>query len=127
MRIPLLSALLLLLAPGAAQAASPSLDKALAGRTAGKPISCIQQNYIDSSQIFDSGSILYRMKGGPDYLNTPSPRCSALRSDRGLITRTPSTSLCSGDIIRIVDFTSHFDYGSCGLGEFVPYAKVKKH
>jgi hypothetical protein len=125
--LPLSAALLLPLAVSATQARSPSLDKVLAGRTAGAPRSCIQQNYIDSSQIFDSGSILYRMKGGPDYLNTPSPLCSALRSDRGLITRTPSTSLCNGDIIRIVDFTSHFDYGSCGLGEFVPYAKAKKH
>lgn len=125
MRI-LLSASLLLAAAGAADARAPSLDKALAGRTAGKPTSCIQQNYIDSSEIFDSGAILYHMKGGPDYLNTP-PGCSALRSNRGIISRTPSTSLCSGDIIRVVDFTSHFDYGSCGLGEFVPYARPKKH
>jgi hypothetical protein len=125
MRIPLLSALLLLLASGAAQAASPSLDKALAGRTAGKPISCIQQNYIDSSQIFDSGSILYRMKGGPDYLNTPG-NCPALRQNRAISTRTPSTSICSGDIIRVFDPVAHFEYGGCGLGEFVPYPRVKK-
>lgn len=116
----------LVLAANAAEAAPPSLDKALAGRTAGTPTSCIQQNLIDDSDIFDSGSILYHMRGGTDYVNTPSPQCTALRHDRGLISRTPSTSLCRGDIVGIVDFTSHFDYGSCGLGDFVPYARVKK-
>jgi hypothetical protein len=122
MRILILSTLLL--ATGTAQAAPPSLDKALAGRTAGKPVSCIQQNFIDDSQIFD-GAILYRMKGGPDYLNRPA-QCSQLRPNRGLISRTPSTSICRGDIVQIVDFSSHFNYGACGLGDFVPYPRVKK-
>jgi len=122
MRILTLTALLL--ATGTAQAAPRSLDKALAGRTAGKPASCIQQNFIDDSEIFD-GAILYRMKTGPDYLNRPA-QCSQLRPDRGLISNTPSTSLCRGDIVQIVDFSSHFHYGACGLGDFIPYPKVKK-
>jgi len=122
MRILIISALLL--ATGTAQAAPRSLDTVLAGRTAGKPATCIQQNFIDDSEIFD-GAILYRMKSGPDYLNRPS-QCSQLRPDRGLVSRTPSTSICSGDIVQIVDFTSHFNYGSCGLGEFVPYPRAKK-
>ena len=122
MRILTLSALLL--ATGSAQAAQPSLDKALAGRTAGKPTSCIQQNFIDSTDIYD-GAILYRMITGPDYLNRPE-QCSQLRPGRGLVTRTPSTSICGGDIVQIVDFSSHFNYGSCGLGDFVPYPRVKK-
>jgi len=122
MRILIISALLL--ATGTAQAAPRSLDTVLAGRTAGKPATCIQQNFIDDSEIFD-GAILYRMKSGPDYLNRP-PQCTQLRPDRGLVSRTPSTSICSGDIVQIVDFTSHFNYGSCGLGEFVPYPRAKK-
>lgn len=122
MRILMMSALLL--ATGSAQAVQPSLDKALAGRTAGKPASCIQQNLIDDSETFDS-AILYRMKGGPDYLNRP-PQCSQLRPGRGLISSTPTTSICRGDIVQIVDFASRFNYGSCGLGDFVPYPRAKK-
>jgi len=122
MRILIASALLL--ATGTAQAAPRSLDTVLAGRTPGKAATCIQQNFIDDSETFD-GAILYRMKGGPDYLNRP-PQCSQLRPDRGLVSRTPSTSICAGDIVQIVDFTSHFNYGSCGLGEFVPYPRAKK-
>jgi hypothetical protein len=122
MRILIMSALLL--ASGAAQAAPRSLDSALAGRTPGKAASCIQQNFIDDSEIFD-GAILYRMKTGPDYLNRP-PQCTQLRPNRGLVSRTPGTSICSGDIVQVVDFASHFNYGSCGLGEFVPYPRAKK-
>jgi hypothetical protein len=121
MRILILSALLL--ASGGAQAAHPSLDKALAGRTAGQPESCIQQNFIDSSDTFD-GAILYRMRSGPDYLNRPA-QCPQLRPDVGLVSTTPSTSICRGDIVQIVDFTSHTSYGACGLGDFIPYPRTK--
>lgn len=113
------------LVPGAAHGRSQTVEEALAGRTAGKPTSCIQLTRVESSQIFDSGAILYRMKGGPDYLNTPD-NCPFLRKDRSISTRTPSSSICSGDIVRVFDAPSHFDYGGCGLGEFVPYPKVKK-
>ncbi len=126
MRILPLAALLTLLVSGAANAFhnAQTVDQALAGRSAGKPVNCIQQQRIDSSQIFDSGAILYRMKGGPDYLNRP--HCASLKQDRSIASRTPSTSLCSGDILRVFEPVSGLDYGSCPLNEFVPYERVKK-
>ena len=123
MRISLILSCLLI-APGAIAATPSTPDKILAGRTPGRPTSCIQQNFIDDSQIFD-GAILYHMKGGPDYLNRPA-QCSQLRPNRGLVSSTPSTSICRGDIVQVVDFTSHFNYGSCGLGDFIPYPRVKR-
>jgi hypothetical protein len=122
MRVLVLSALLL--ATGTAQAAPRSLDTVLAGRTPGKPQGCIQQSFVNDSETFD-GAILYHMKVGPDLLNRP-PECPQLRHDRGLITSTPTGALCSGDLVQIVDFVSHFNYGSCGLGDFVPYPRTKK-
>lgn len=126
MRILPLAAALALLVPGTADAFrnTQTVAQALAGRSAGKPVSCIQQQWIDSSQIFDSGAILYRMKGGPDYLN--DPHCPSLKADRSIASRTPSTSLCSGDILRVFEPVSGIDYGSCPLNEFVPYARIKK-
>ncbi len=126
MRILPLAVALTLLAPGTADAFrnTQTVEQALAGRSAGKPISCIQQQLIDSSQIFDSGAILYRMKGGPDYLN--DPHCPSLKQDRSIASRTPSTSLCSGDILHVFEPVSGMDYGSCPLNEFVPYARIKK-
>jgi hypothetical protein len=126
MRILTLSFLLLAIPASSAQAyRAPSLDRALAGRTAGKPTTCITQSMIDSSTIFDEGVILYRMKGGPYYLNTPNPACPGLRHNRAIVSRTSSGQLCSGDILQIVDTPSGINYGSCPLGDFVPYARPR--
>ncbi|HLZ79270.1 MAG TPA: hypothetical protein VKQ09_08025 [Sphingomonas sp.] len=126
MRILPLAAALTLLVPGTADGFrnTQTVEQALAGRSPGKPVTCIQQQRIDSSQIFDSGAILYRMKGGPDYLN--DPHCPSLKQDRSIASRTPSISLCSGDILHVFEPVSGMDYGSCPLNEFVPYARIKK-
>jgi len=46
-----------------------------------------------------------------------------IRSSRIIDTRTTTTSLCRGDIIRVIDPPNPMTFGSCGLGEFVPYTK----
>jgi len=114
------------LAAGAQAHDTTTPEQLLAGRTPGAAQSCIPQSRIDSTRTFDSGAILYKMKGGPDYLNAPSPTCSELRQDRAFASQTPSNSICRGDILRVFDPTSHFDYGSCALGDFIPYARAKK-
>ncbi|WBO22619.1 hypothetical protein [Sphingomonas abietis] len=124
MRIP--ASLLILALLGTPLAArAPSMEKMLAGRTPGKPQGCIMQSQIDDSTIFDQGAILYHMKGGPDYLNTPTPRCPSLRSDSFIVSHTYSNQLCRGDILQVHDQASGMDFGGCPLGDFVPYARVK--
>ena len=103
--------------------ASPA--RLLAGRTAGEPRQCIRQEQIVDTQTFDDGSIYYRMAGGPAYLNRPHD-CPVLNSRRAYVSSTPTGDLCSGDLIRVFDAMSHIGYGSCSLGGFVPYAKVRK-
>lgn len=124
MRLAILSTLLALLAPVAAEARPDnSPDRALAGRTPGNPVTCIDLTRIDDSQTYESGAILYRMRGGPDYLNTPPGCAGTLRSDSLLVMRTPGTQLCRGDIVEVRDRMSPIPHGSCGLGDFVPYPK----
>jgi hypothetical protein len=129
MRRPLLllTAALAMTGPAAiATARAPdSPDKELAGRTPGKPESCISQRQIDDSQLYPDGRILYRMRGGPDYLNNAGQGCATNAINPTMVTSTPSTQLCRGDILRVVDATSGMFYGSCGLNDFVPYPKVK--
>jgi hypothetical protein len=125
MRI-LTTALILALASSPAIARAPSMDKTLAGRTPGAPTSCIIQSQIDQTTIFDEGAILYEMKSGPDYLNTPKPRCANLRSDRFIVSHTYSNQLCSGDILQLHDQGGGIGVGSCPLGDFVPYPKRKR-
>ena len=102
------------------------LQKALAGRVAGKPTNCISLWGSNSSQIIDGKAIIYRV-GGRLYVNEPRSGAESLRDDDILVTRTFGSRLCSIDIVRLVDRTSRFPHGFVSLGEFVPYDRVKAH
>jgi hypothetical protein len=101
-------------------------DKDLAGRTPGKPQMCIDETMIDDTHLYRDGHILYRMRGGPDYLNDAGPGCATSAINPVIVSSTISSQLCHGDILRIVDPTTHMFYGSCGLGDFTPYPRMKK-
>lgn len=130
------SALLLsaaLLATGVqAQAASKpretgeeKLAKAIEGRIAGKPVSCINFRDIRSSRIISGTAIIYEGNNGTLYVNRPASGASTLRDGDALVTRTSLSQLCNVDIVRLLDTSSRFERGSVGLGEFVPYPRVK--
>lgn len=104
--------------------AEAKLAKALEGRVPGKPVSCITLSNITSSQIYDGTAIVYR-SGSTLYVNRPRMGQTSLDSDDILVSRTYGSQLCSLDTINLVDRTSRFQTGFVGLGEFVPYTKVK--
>ena len=100
------------------------IAKALEGRVAGKPVDCIPQYRIQSSEIFEKTAILYKA-GSTWYLNRPVSGSNFLQSDDVLLTDTHSSDLCRVDIVRLLDPSTHFPSGSLGLGQFVPYTKPK--
>jgi hypothetical protein len=100
------------------------LEKALAGRVAGKPQGCITLSRITRSQTISENAIIYRESNNKLYVNNPRGGCTGLREGRALITRIPTDRLCSGDIARVVDLTVGFEGPSCVLGEFTPYTKT---
>lgn len=115
---------------GGAAGAAPSrhdpgaiLAKAIAGRTAGKPVDCLQLNQINSSRIIDRTAILYETSGGMLYVNKPASGAAFLRDGMTLVTDTHSPQLCSIDTVRLIDMGSRMPAGSVGLGKFVPYPK----
>jgi len=100
------------------------IAKALEGRVAGKPVDCIQQHWIESSEIFEKTAILYKV-GRTWYLNRPASGREFLDRDDVLVTNTHSSNLCSIDVVRLLDPGMLFPSGSLGLGRFVPYTKPK--
>ena len=102
-----------------------TLEKAIAGKVAGKPVSCISLRDIDRSQNIGENAIIYRISTNRFYVNKPRGGCSGLRDGRALITRIPTDRLCSGDVARVVDLTLGFEGPSCILGEFTPYTKAR--
>ena len=101
------------------------LAKALDGRVAGKPVSCINLRDIRSSEIIDGTAILYRTGGGQIYVNTPRIGQTSLDDDDILVTKTWGSQLCSLDTVRLLNRGARFETGFVGLGEFVPYSKPR--
>lgn len=105
--------------------AEAKLAKMIEGRVAGKPVSCLPMHQIRSSRIIDRTAIVYEV-GTTLYVNRPRQGATSLDRDDILVTRTSLSQLCSVDIVRLVDPTSHIESGFVSLGEFVPYKKPPK-
>jgi hypothetical protein len=99
-----------------------ALAKALSGRTAGPPVSCISDRA--RMQVVDDWTILYRDRGTV-YVQKPRGGCHGLSNNMSLIrNQFVTTRLCRGDINQIVDLRTGFGTGACVYSEFVPYRKA---
>ncbi len=133
MRLPVVRSVLIALAtlgtPAIAQdraaAGEAALARITADRTPGKPVSCINQRDIRSSEIVPEAGIVYRMNNGTLMVNRTNG-ASALRRDDILVTRTIGTRLCSIDIVNLIDRGSRFFTGSVALDQFVPYSRLPR-
>lgn len=104
------------------QSDAARLVAALEGRTAGPPMSCVSQLNLRSSRSIGEAAILFDGPGGVIYVNRPPAGCPSLEG-RTMVTRTSTTQLCRGDIVNVIDPASRTEYGSCSLGDFVPYRR----
>ncbi|NNM76013.1 hypothetical protein HJG53_03705 [Sphingomonas sp. ID1715] len=100
------------------------LARMLDGRVAGKPVSCLNQRSISSTEIIDDTAIVYRV-GSKLYVNRPRSGADWLHRDDILVTRTIGSQLCSIDTVRLLDRTSMIPAGFVSLGDFVPYTRPK--
>ena len=102
------------------------LAKMLDGRVAGEPQDCIYLPSVHGTRIIDKTAIVYE-SGRTLWVNRPRSGASSLDDDDILVTdlHGSGSQLCSIDIVRLHDRTSHFYSGFVGLGEFVPYRKVR--
>jgi hypothetical protein len=99
-----------------------ALAKALAGRTAGAPVDCINER--SRMQIIDDQTILFRDRS-IIYVQQPIGGCHGLSNNMSLIRNAfGTTRICSGDINRIVDIRTGFGTGACTYSDFVPYRKA---
>lgn len=102
--------------------ARAALDRELAGLTPGQPQSCIEQSRVRSSRGFGD-AIVYDGIGRERYVTRTSGGCEAYSRDQGfIVTRTPSTSLCRGDIATVIDRATKQQIGACSFGDFTPYS-----
>ncbi|HMJ92654.1 MAG TPA: hypothetical protein VK472_01000 [Allosphingosinicella sp.] len=101
------------------------LDKALRGyEQAGPAMSCVNHRDLGGNKSVGD-AILFSGHSGRLFVNRPAGGCTNMNFGRTLVTRTSSARLCRGDIATVVDPVSGFSYGGCGLGDFVPYKRVR--
>ena len=125
--IPLIAASLVV--GGAAAQARPrggeaQLARALEGRVAGEPVDCIDLVRVRSSRVIPGVAIIYDA-GGVIYVNRPRSGADQLNHFDTLVTRTPSSRLCSVDVVHTMDLTTDTYTGSVFLDEFVPYRRAR--
>lgn len=104
-----------------AQGSADRVARALAGRTAGAPVSCISDRAV--MNVVDDWTILYRDRG-VIYVQKPDGGCHGLSNNMSLIrNQFVTTRICRGDINQIVDVRTGFGTGACVFTKFVPYRK----
>ncbi|HYZ48642.1 MAG TPA: hypothetical protein VE567_07095 [Sphingomonas sp.] len=101
------------------------MDQWLAGKEAGKPVSCIPHSRIRATYYVGGQTILYKFDNNLVYRNDPPGGCPGLNSNLALETRNPTGLLCQGEIAQVRDYSQGYSPGGCALGAFVPYRKVK--
>jgi hypothetical protein len=127
MRLTLAACLIAVLAatPLASARRTPEqqLDRLLAGRTAGEPRTCIPLYPSNDSTTISRIGIVYDV-GGTRYLTRFQGGCQQLDDDRILVTQTPMTQICRGDLANVWTRNPAMFVGTCTYGDFVPYKKT---
>jgi len=106
--------------PGPSPAAADELARALEGRVAGAPVSCVRLTELGGNRSAGD-AIVFDGRGSRIYVNRPAGGCPSLNFGRALRTRPTTGQLCRNDIVTVFDPATGTDYGGCGLGDFIPY------
>ena len=127
------ASLLLLVTSASAAAPEYSADRAerdlataLAGRTPGKPVNCVDQSRLQGPEVINDRIIIYRQSGGKIWLTGVKPSCPALNGDMILITETFGTQLCRNDRFSTVPRGGGVPSAYCFFTDFTPYDKPAK-
>ncbi len=106
------------------QATQAELGKQLAGLTKTETRDCLDQ-YQSSSLKAYGPTLVYTVSSNLKYVNNTGGGCEAVEQGDILVTKSPTGRLCRGDIGTTVSPSTRSLTGSCGLGSFTTYRKVK--
>ncbi|WEJ97993.1 MAG: hypothetical protein P0Y59_13600 [Candidatus Sphingomonas phytovorans] len=104
--------------------AGTDLERALAGRTPGAPVDCIDRSFAGGPQIIDGNTLLYR-SGRQVWRNDLEAQCPSLRPTSILIIEAHGSQMCRNDLFRATEPGSAVPGPICRLGRFTPYEKPK--
>ncbi|MBT2186276.1 hypothetical protein [Sphingobium nicotianae] len=103
------------------------LERLLAGKVAGAPVSCISSYDSSKLQVLGDNILVYRVNKDLLYRNNLQGSCHGLaQGDTLVMNRLDASQYCRGDIAHVVNLTSGSMTGSCALGDFIPYKTAGK-
>lgn len=97
--------------------------KLIAGKVAGKPVTCIDTRFRQSQLSAYGNKLIYRISNKLVYVNETNGGCEGVARGDALISRQYQTRACSGDIATTVQLPPNIPTGSCALGMFTPYTR----
>lgn len=110
---------------GAAAWADGDLPEGLEGYKATSEMKiCVSTTRISNTDVINDETILFKMKGKRVYVNRLLQSCHGLRMAGGFSYRIPSTQLCKGEIITVLETVG--GGASCALGKFERLEKVEE-
>lgn len=98
-----------------------ALDKALAGKVAGAPQSCINREPQTNLSVISNNMLLYRVSRKLIYQNRLIGSCNGLTFGDTIIVRSYGSQMCRGDFATTANLQSGITTGACALGDFIPY------
>ena len=103
--------------------AEAHLQKLLAGKVAGPPVTCLPSYSSRDMVVIDDNTLVFRAGSGRVYRNDlMGGGCSQLGGGfYSLLTKSSGSGLCRGEIAQVVDVSNGITVGSCVIGDFVPY------
>ena len=99
------------------------LAQLLAGKVAGKPVSCLAPFRTTDMEVIDRDTIAYR-DGRTVYVQNTEGYCYPNGQSSGytLVSRKVGTNQsCRGDLNTVIDSASGSFAGTCSFNDFIPY------
>ena len=99
------------------------LAQALAGKVAGRPMSCLPNYRSMDMEVIDHDTILFR-DGRTVYVQNTNGGCYPHGTSVGytLVTKQiGGGGNCRGDIAHVVDSSTGAFAGTCSFSDFIPY------
>jgi hypothetical protein len=97
------------------------LDKALAGKVAGEPKSCINREPQSNLTVISNNVLLYRVSSKLIYKNELIGSCNGLTYGDTMIVRSFGSQMCRGDFTTTANLQTGIQTGACALDDFIPY------
>jgi len=110
-------------APAEKQSGEAELARITAGLVAGDPVNCLDTTRFTNTRVVDRTAIVYEGPGRTLWVNVPRGGARSLNQWDVLLTRQFGSSLCRGEVVRLLDPSSMMQTGTVFLGDFVPYRR----